>query len=89
LSTTVDAQRLADARGRLGVSDSELIDRALVALIDGLEAERERIALAERPYEEDPELTWEAPVGPDLPYDCDIPRDVLDLAAERRRSRDE
>ncbi|CAN5134456.1 hypothetical protein BH20ACT9_BH20ACT9_08160 [soil metagenome] len=90
LSTTVDAHRLAEARRRLAVSDSELVDRALAALIDDLEAERERTALAEWPYEDDPELAWQVPVGPDLPYDHDIPRDVLDLAAERRRrARDE
>lgn len=90
ISTTVDAHRLAEARRRLAVSDSELIDRALAALIDDLEAERELTALIEAPYEDDPELAWHAPVGPDLPYDHDIPRDVLALAAERRRrTRDE
>ncbi|CAN5594905.1 hypothetical protein BH20ACT23_BH20ACT23_04730 [soil metagenome] len=90
ISTTVDAHRLAEARKRLAISDSELIDRALAALIDDLETDRERTALAERPYEDDPELAWQVPVGPDLPYDHDIPRDVLELAAERRRrTRDE
>jgi hypothetical protein len=90
ISTTVDAHRLAEARARLAVGDSELIDRALAALIDDLEAERERTALAERPYEDDPELAWQVPLGPDLPYDHDIPRAVLDLAADRRRrTRDE
>ena len=85
ISTTVDAQRLAEARRRLAVSDSELIDRALAALIDELEAERERSALTERPYEDDPELAWQAPLGPPLPYDHDVPKDVLDLAARRRQ----
>lgn len=87
ISTTVDAHRLAVARGRLAVSDSELIDRALAALIEQIEAEREQIALAEHPYEGDPELAWQAPFGPDLPYDRDVPSDVLELAAERRRRR--
>ena len=64
LSTTVDAQRLAEARRWLAVSDSELIDRALGALIDHLVAERERTALTEWPYEDDPELSWHVPVGP-------------------------
>ena len=86
ISTTVDAQRLADARRQLAVSDSELIDRALAALIDVVQAERERTALAEWPYEDDPQLAWQAPVGPDLPYDGDIPSGVVQLAAERRRN---
>jgi hypothetical protein len=68
------------------MSDSEIIDRALLALIDRLETERELKALAELPYEDDQELAWQAPLGPDLPYDGDIPADVLDLVADRRRA---
>ena len=84
ISTTVDAQQLANARARLDASDSELLDRALAALIDDIDTQHERTALAEQPYEDDPELTWQAPSGPDLPYDGDIPSDVIELAAERR-----
>ncbi|MGH8906279.1 MAG: hypothetical protein ACRD0K_07155 [Egibacteraceae bacterium] len=85
ISTTVDANRLAEARRRLGAADSEIIDRALTALIEQLEAERELAALTEFPYEDDPDLMWEAPRGPDLPYDGEVPADVLRLAAQRRR----
>lgn len=85
ISTTVDAQRLHEVRRRLGLGDSEIMDRALIALIDCLEAERELAALTEMPYEEDPELAWHAPPGPDLPYEGAVPPDVLELAADRRR----
>lgn len=84
ISTTVDAQRLADARRLLGTTDSELMDRALAALIENVEAQRELAALTRHPYEDDPDLVWHAPPGPDLPYDGDIPADVLRLARERR-----
>ncbi|MGI8574070.1 MAG: hypothetical protein ACR2MA_01740 [Egibacteraceae bacterium] len=46
---------------------------------------RERTALTELPYEYDPELSWRAPVGPDLPYDGRIREEVLELAKTRRR----
>jgi hypothetical protein len=85
ISTTVDEQRLAEARRRLSVSDSQLVDRALDALLHQLETERERAALTESPYEADPALAWRAPAGPDLPYDGDIPAEVQALATQRRR----
>ncbi len=47
-------------------------------------ARREAEALRAMPYEEDPDLTWQAPVGPDLPYDGEIPPEVRDLARRRR-----
>ncbi|HVB76409.1 MAG TPA: hypothetical protein VNI34_01155 [Candidatus Nitrosotalea sp.] len=85
VSTTVDAGALDRARLLLPGSDSSLLDRALAALIERLEQERELAALTAHPYEDDPDLAWEAPPGPDLPYDGDIPSEVAQLALERRR----
>lgn len=85
ISTTVDAQRLAAARRLLPGTDSRLLDRALAALVEQLEAERELAALTNHPYEDDPDLAWPAPPGPDLPYDGDVPADVMRLAQRRRR----
>ena len=86
ISTTVDAHRLGRLRHQLGVPDSELIDRALCALSDDLEADRERATLTAMPYDDDPELSWRVPPGPDLPYEGRIPEDVTALARERRRA---
>ena len=69
------------------MSVSELIDRALAALLEELEGEAELRALAEHPYEDDPDLTWHVPIGRLLPYEGEIPKDVLELAAQRRRKR--
>ena len=85
ISTTVDAERLARCRRLLNVRDSTLMDRAIGALLDALEAEREVAALTAEPYESDPELVWSAPPGPDLPYDGPVPVAVQRLAAGRRR----
>ncbi len=87
ISTTVDATRLETARRLLNEADSRIIDRALAALIDELEAQRELAALEAHPYERDPDLAWSAPLGPDLAYDGDIPPDVVELAAARRSAR--
>lgn len=84
ISTTVDAARLEQARRSLDVPDSTLMDRALAALLRELAGARERALLAEAPYEDDPELSWQAPPGPDLPYDGEVPEDVQRLAAQRR-----
>ena len=84
ISTTVDAAQLAACRRLLQESDSRIIDRALAALIEELEGGRELAVLEAHPYEDDADLTWIAPEGADLPYDGDIPADVLRLAAERR-----
>ena len=73
VSTTVDAERLAAARRLLPGTDSQLLDRALAALVEQLEAQREQEALATHPYEDDPDLAWQAQPGPDLPYDGPIP----------------
>jgi hypothetical protein len=86
VSTTVDAQRLALVRQMLGTSDSQILDRALAALIEQLEAEQEHAALAALPYEADPDLAWPVVPGPDLPYDGEVPAEVLRLAKRRRRS---
>ncbi|MBA3652838.1 MAG: hypothetical protein H0W70_01440 [Actinobacteria bacterium] len=64
-----------------------LIDRALAALLDALEAEREREALDAMPYAADADVAWVTPDGADLPYDGDVPVDVKRLAAKRRRQR--
>lgn len=84
VSTTVDEERLARARELFDGPDSALLDRALELLVRRLDAQRERAALAAAPFEDDDELTWQAPPGPDLPYEGDIPDDVVELARERR-----
>lgn len=85
ISTTVDAEQLARCRRLFGLTTSKLIDRALRVLAEELERERELAALDRLPYEEDPDLSWEAPPGPDLPYDGDVPEDVRRLVKARRR----
>lgn len=85
VSTTIDADAFERARRLLPGPDSRLLDRALLALIDALEAERESAALARHPYDDDPDLAWVAPAGPDLPYDGEIPEEVAKLARQRRR----
>ena len=87
ISATVDGERLDTAARLSGATGSRLLDQALAALIEQLEAARELAALASHPYEEDPDLAWEAPVGPDLPYEGAVPDDVVELAKARRRSR--
>jgi hypothetical protein len=69
----------------LGTNDSQILDRALAALIEQLEGEQELAALAALPYEDDPDLAWPVVPGPDLPYDGEVPAEVLRLAAKRRR----
>lgn len=67
------------------MADGRLLDRALVALVQELEEVRESAVLTAQPYEDDPELAWLAPDGPDLPYDGEIPREVVELSRRRRR----
>jgi hypothetical protein len=90
VSTTVDGGQLERAR-RLGLgSDAVLLDRALAALLEHHEAERERLALALHPYAEDADLdlgdadarAWDA-----LPYEGSAPPDVVRLALARRAAR--
>lgn len=85
ISTTVDAIRLSKCRQLIDASDSELIDRALAALITQIEGDREIAALTAQPYEDDPELAWQVEDGPPMPYDGKVPKEVLDKAKARRR----
>lgn len=86
ISTTVDSTQLERCRGLLGGRTSEIVDRALLVLAQELEHQREVTALEQHPYEEDVELAWSAPPGPDLPYDGSIPDDVRRLAESRRKT---
>lgn len=61
-----------------------MVDDALAALLRKLEGARERAAIEAEPYEDDPDVAWQAPPGPDLPYDGAVPDEVTALAAERR-----
>ncbi len=90
ISTTVDTAQLERARSMGGCRDSELLDRALVALVDQEERRREMIAFAEHPYESDadldlptPDIDWDA----ELPYDGDVPAAVVERARRRRAAR--
>lgn len=85
VSATVDGERLATAARLTGTTGSRLLDLALAALIEQLESARELAALADRPYKDDPDLRWQAPPGPDLPYVGTVPDDVLALAQARRQ----
>ena len=87
VSTTVNAQRLQRARQLLPARDSELFDRALGALIEELERQHELAVLAAQPYDDDPDLSWTVEDGPDLPYDGEIPPEVVALARARRKRR--
>ncbi len=87
ISTTVDGERLAACRALVGENDARMLDQALDALIDKIEAQRELRALEENPYSDDPDLAWTAPAGPDLPYEGDVPPEVRELAARRRSGR--
>jgi len=85
ISTTVDESRWAEARRLFGGLPSQIVDAALSALIEKVEADSERAALDRFPYQDDPNLSWEAPAGPELPYDGEVPQEVLRLAQLRRR----
>ena len=80
----MDGERLRRCRALLGVPDSELVDRALASLLDDLLGRAEIEALTAMPYEADPDVSWQAPPGPDLPYAGDIPPEVRALAERRR-----
>lgn len=87
VSTTLDAARLERARRLSGLRDSTMLDRALEALIEQLEHEREIAALDRHPYDHDPELAaWQAPAVA-LPYDGDVPDAVIRRAEQRRADR--
>jgi hypothetical protein len=86
VSTTVDADRLDRARALSGLPDSKLLDSAVAALLEQLEAEHELAALERAPYEHDEDVAWDAPPVA-LPYDGPVPDAVLDLARRRRERR--
>ena len=83
VATTVDAHRVTALR-LLGAPSSEIVDRALAALIDQLETAHEREVLTALPYEDDSDLAWEAAADQSLPYEADVPADVVRLAKQRR-----
>lgn len=87
ISTTVDEGKLAKSRRLFDGPDSRLMDRALQALIHELEGAAEVRALDAAPYESDPDLAWEVSEGPPLPYDGEVPKEVLAKAKARRRRR--
>lgn len=87
ISATVDADDLERARKLTGARDSQLLDEALRLLVRERRAEQERAALTAQPYDTDPDLAWHAPPGPALPYDGEVPPEVLALARARRRRR--
>lgn len=65
-----------------------MLDRALAALIDEIETAREIAALKENPYDSDPMLNIPLmPFPDDLPYDGEVPPDVIALAEKRRAER--
>lgn len=84
VSTTVDAHNWETVRRLLDAPSSQIVDRALAALIDQLETAHEHAVLREMPYEDDPDLAWDAPTPPALPYEGDVPAEVLRLAKRRR-----
>jgi len=87
ISTTVDAGQWEQSRKLLGLPASKIVDKALRALLEQLEAQRDLDALEKFPYEQDPDLSWSVAPSESLPYDGDVPAEVLRLAAKRRRSR--
>lgn len=84
ISTTVDSAVWEELRRLVAGPASRLVDSALRELLTKLETDRERAALQAAPYAGDPQLNWESSPEPDLPYDADVPSDVLDLARARR-----
>lgn len=68
------------------MNDGQLVDQALDALLNEFETRQEHAALDEHPYEDDPDLSWEAPPGPSLPYDGAVPAEVIELARKRRQT---
>lgn len=85
VSTTVDGTRLARARALFAGRDADMLDRALAALIDEIETEREIAALRVHPYEDDPMLDLPLmPLPDELSYDGEVPPHVLELARRRR-----
>ena len=87
ISTTIDQERLDEARRRTGDRDSHLFDRALIALLESLDAEAELRALADAPYATDAELSMPDAPGAGDPYDGAVPANVMRLAKQRCAAR--
>lgn len=88
ISTTVDATKLERARSLVGTTDAQMIDRALEALIVEVNAAAERDALRRLPYDKDRELDLPAATfAGELPYDGEVPREILETARKRRAAR--
>jgi hypothetical protein len=90
ISTTVDAARLARARALTGVRDSELFDRALLALARDETIQRELAALERFPYSQDPELQMPGPPADarnELDFAGAVPARVRAAATRRRAAR--
>jgi hypothetical protein len=88
ISTTVDAITLERARALVGTNDAAMLDRALHALISEVESEKEIAALRDLPYDSDADLALPAASpATDLPYDGDVPTEILEIARRRRSAR--
>jgi hypothetical protein len=89
ISTTVDAEKLADARARFGGRDADLFDQALELWLQTELIERERRAILARPYDDDPDLRVQSSehTVADLEYVGDPPESVLRRAKLSRHSR--
>lgn len=90
ISTSVDAAQLEKARSLSDLRDSELFDRALTLFVRQSTIDHEIAALERIPYDADPELVMgDAPNDSvdELPYDGEVPEEILRIAAERRRRR--
>lgn len=85
ISTTVDGSVWAAVRKLAGGPGSKIVDAALRELLAKLETEQERAALKAAPYDDDPDLAWDTPVGPGLPYEAGVPDDVMELAEARHK----
>ncbi len=92
ISTTVNHEWLSAARAQTGLPDSELIDRALSALLEKAEREAEDRALSALSGEVDEFALlprgWPAGAPPLDDYNNDdVPDDVVALFAARRGQR--
>ncbi len=88
ISTTVDHNRLTAARAQTGLPDSELVDLALLMLLERAEREAEDRALGDTPYELDPDMNafptgWPPGLSPLDEYDDEVPADVIAMFEER------
>ncbi len=88
LSTTVDAELLAQARVLVPGKDAELLDLALAAIVRQRRTAREVEILRNSPYRIDEQLDA-IPAAPDfdeLPFDLPVPPAIVELARARRRT---